>query len=181
MREFTLTISSFVSWKVVEGRILFVPFFFLSNLFYFQICVKREWLICSHSSSGEVFDYLVAHGRMKEKEARAKFRQVSEISRLNINVSICDKWRVVHLRRKIHIDSPQSLSFFYVFFLRLFQRCTTVIRRTLFTETWRWLQNEHYNMHHLRLAFKMLMWKKKRFLLTIKWIKFTNPPEFCKT
>ena len=28
--------------------------------------------------SGEVFDYLVAHGRMKEKEARGKFRQVSD-------------------------------------------------------------------------------------------------------
>ena len=34
-----------------------------------------EYLCCV---SGEVFDYLVAHGRMKEKEARSKFRQVSE-------------------------------------------------------------------------------------------------------
>lgn len=32
------------------------------------------------SSIGEVFDYLVAHGRMKEKEARAKFRQVRQLA-----------------------------------------------------------------------------------------------------
>jgi len=33
--------------------------------------------------SGEVFDYFVAHGRMKEKEARSKFRQVCFFFRLD--------------------------------------------------------------------------------------------------
>lgn len=46
-----------------------------------ELCTRHWWFQMSEfvcvCITGEVFDYLVAHGRMKEKEARAKFRQVS--------------------------------------------------------------------------------------------------------
>ena len=49
---------------------------------------KTLYLVMEYASGGEVFDYLVLHGRMKEKEARAKFRQVSNVERSNISISL---------------------------------------------------------------------------------------------
>nr|XP_041568495.1 MAP/microtubule affinity-regulating kinase 4 isoform X3 [Taeniopygia guttata] len=43
-----------------------------------------------YASAGEVFDYLVSHGRMKEKEARAKFRQIVSA------VHYCHQKNIVH-------------------------------------------------------------------------------------
>ncbi|RXM35154.1 Serine/threonine-protein kinase MARK1, partial [Acipenser ruthenus] len=52
---------------------------------------KTLYLIMEYASGGEVFDYLVAHGRMKEKEARAKFRQAENLLLdADMNIKIAD-------------------------------------------------------------------------------------------
>uniref|UniRef100_A0A8C5N2X5 MAP/microtubule affinity-regulating kinase 3 n=1 Tax=Gouania willdenowi TaxID=441366 RepID=A0A8C5N2X5_GOUWI len=51
---------------------------------------KTLYLIMEYASGGEVFDYLVAHGRMKEREARAKFRQIVSA------VHYCHQRNIVH-------------------------------------------------------------------------------------
>ena len=55
---------------------------------------------CNSSSSspilvGEVFDYLVTHGKMKEKDARIKFRQIVSA------VQYCHAKNIVHRDLKV--------------------------------------------------------------------------------
>ncbi|KAJ3032153.1 Serine/threonine-protein kinase par-1 [Rhizophlyctis rosea] len=51
---------------------------------------KELYLVMEYASGGEIFDYLVAHGRMKEKEARRCFRQIVDA------IEYCHNLRVIH-------------------------------------------------------------------------------------
>lgn len=51
---------------------------------------KELFLILEYASGGEIFDYLVAHGRMKEKEARKHFRQIIAA------IDYCHCMRIIH-------------------------------------------------------------------------------------
>ena len=68
---------------------------FLVQLFEVIETDRTLHLVMEYANGGEVFDYLVAHGRMKEREARTKFRQILSA------VQYMHQKRIVHRDLKV--------------------------------------------------------------------------------
>lgn len=68
---------------IIVNRMLFINFLFLTPVMLF---------------TGELFDYLVAHGRMKEKDARVTFRQIISA------VQYCHQKHILHRDLKVEMQ-----------------------------------------------------------------------------
>ena len=85
----------------------------------FEVIEERNfmYLIMEYASGGEVFDYLVAHGRMKEKEARVKFRQIVSA------IQYCHAKKIIHRDLKVTEISCKN-----IIYLALYYTLTPVIQ-----------------------------------------------------
>ena len=71
-----MAVSYIYQFKIMTSTTFNNLFIFSFN---FKLFANSQYLLfCHHGHciSGEIFDYLLANGRMKERDVRAKFRQV---------------------------------------------------------------------------------------------------------
>lgn len=64
---------------------------------------SRMFLVMEYARGGELYDYIVSHGRFSEDEARKKFRQIISA------VSYCHSKRVIHRDLKVGITFFQPV------------------------------------------------------------------------
>ena len=81
--------------------------FLLVQLFEVIETDRTLHLVMEYANGGEVFDYLVAHGRMKEREARTKFRQILSA------VQYMHQKRIVHRDLKVSLYDSADFTVFY--------------------------------------------------------------------
>ncbi|KAK3733921.1 hypothetical protein QZH41_009583 [Actinostola sp. cb2023] len=80
---------------------------------------RMLYLVTEFASKGEIFDHLVAHGRMQEREARQKFKQIVSA------IDYCHKKNVVHRDLKAEnllLDEDMNIKIADFGFSNIFQR-----------------------------------------------------------